>query len=97
MAELRAGLLRRDSWAVSAVDDSCAAIAVATVNLMELLHPDVIVIGGGFAAAVDDFTTGVAEHAATLARPGMGEIDIRTAACGGLSSLHGAVLLARRD
>ncbi|TWP46940.1 ROK family protein [Lentzea tibetensis] len=97
MAELRAGLRREESWAVSAVDDSCAAIAVATVNLMELLHPAVVVIGGGFAAAVDDFVHRVVEHAAAWTRPGMGTIDIRPAACGGLSSLQGAVLLARLD
>jgi kanosamine 6-kinase len=94
-AELREALLAGRSWAVSAVEESCAALAVAVVSLGELLHPSLALIGGGFAAALPGFVSRVARHTLALARPGHPPTPLRPAALGGLSSLHGAVLLAR--
>lgn len=95
-ATLRAGWLDQAGWAVRAVDEACAAVAAALVGVAELLHPRMAVVGGGFADGLPGFVDAVAGHSAALARPGHPPPPIRAAALGGLSSLHGAVLLARR-
>ncbi len=94
-ADLLTGLTERQVWAREAVADSCAALAAAVVGLAELAHPQLAVIGGGFAAGVPGFVTQVAERVARLARPGVAPVPVRPAALGGLSSLYGAVRLAR--
>lgn len=92
---LRQGWLVGESWAVDAVRESCAALAAAAVGLCELAHPDAVVIGGGFADGLPGFADAVGEEAVALARPGQAPVPVRPAVLGGLSSLHGAVLLAR--
>lgn len=94
-SELRTALVRPEDWAVAAVDESCAALAVAAVSLAELVHPDRITIGGGFAAGLPDFVERVRRHTRRLARPGGAPVVLADAALGGLSSLQGALLLAR--
>lgn len=93
--ELRQGLRDDEAWAVAAVEESCAALAVAVVNLGELLRPSLTIIGGGFADGLPGFTDRVDAAAQSLARPGHPVPPIRAATLGGLSSLRGAVLLAR--
>jgi kanosamine 6-kinase len=83
-------------WAVSVIQETCAALAVAAVSLSELAHPDMVVVGGGFAAAFPGFVTRVSRAAGALARPGHPAPTIYKATLGGLSSLRGAVLLARQ-
>ncbi|WP_236808530.1 ROK family protein [Amycolatopsis albispora] len=81
-------------WALAAVQETCAALATAAVGIAELAHPDRVVIGGGFAAALPGFAAEVAAQAKTLARAGKPPVPIQPANLGGLSSLHGALLLA---
>ncbi|MEV5959486.1 ROK family protein [Streptomyces sp. NPDC051987] len=92
--ELAGALADGSGWAVEAVGESCEAVAAAVVGVSELLALDVAVIGGGFARGIPGFTDGVARAVARLARSGR-RVTVREAALGGLSSLHGAVLLAR--
>ncbi|MFB7380690.1 ROK family protein [Kitasatospora purpeofusca] len=94
-AELRTGLADSAPWAVEAVEETCAALAAAAVSLGELFHPELTVLGGGFAEGLPGFTARVEAHAAALARPGVPAPAIRPAVLGGLSSLHGALALAR--
>lgn len=94
-AELAEGLRHERGWAVTAVGESCDALAVAIVNLNELIRPSLALIGGGFADGLPGFAGTVAERAYSLARPGHPVAPVRAAALGGLSSLRGAVLLAR--
>lgn len=94
-SELRVALEQSCSWAVTAVRECWAALAVAVVSLDELVHPQQFLIGGGFAAGLPGFASGVSHHAQELRRPGQPALPVRGAALGGLSSLHGAVLLAR--
>lgn len=94
-AALREAFLAGKSWAVAAVSESCAALAVAVTGLSELLHPSLALIGGGFAAALPGFVPMISKHATDLGRPAHPPTPIREAALGGLSSLHGAVALAR--
>ncbi|RKN07374.1 ROK family protein [Streptomyces radicis] len=93
-AALREAFAARAPWAVAAVDESCAALGAAIVSLGELLAPDRALVGGGFADGLPGFVAAVADHARGLARPGHPPPPVGPAVLGGLSSLHGAVLLA---
>ncbi|MFJ5309709.1 ROK family protein [Streptomyces sp. NPDC088350] len=92
---LREGALDGQPWAVTSLRESCAALAAAVAGVCELLHPALVLIGGGFAAAMPDFVETVAERTTALERPGHPLPPVRPARLGGLSSLHGAVLLAK--
>ncbi|MFD6276184.1 ROK family protein [Streptomyces sp. NPDC060209] len=92
---LREGFTAGADWAVSAVEESGEALAAAVTGLCELTRPELVLIGGGFASGLPGFVPLVAEHAGRLARPGAPPVPVRAAALGGLSSLYGAVSLAR--
>ncbi|MEV5161639.1 ROK family protein [Streptomyces sp. NPDC053728] len=94
-AQLADGLRHERDWAVTAIGESCDALAVAIVNLNELVRPALVLIGGGFADGLPGFVDTVAGRAHALARPGHPVAHVRAASLGGLSSLRGAVLLAR--
>ncbi|WP_091653216.1 ROK family protein [Micromonospora pallida] len=93
--QLRDGLRDQRPWAVDAVHASCAALAAAVVSLGELLAVPVAVVGGGFADGLPGFVPLVADLARHAGRPGRPAPTVRAAALGGLSSLHGALWLAR--
>ncbi|CAJ59583.1 MULTISPECIES: ROK family protein [Frankia] len=95
-AELRAAWLAGTGWAARAVGESAQAAAVAVVGLTELLHPAMAVVGGGFADGLPGFAQAVDERARELGRPGHPPAPVRAATLGGLSSLAGAILLARQ-
>ncbi|MHC5908237.1 ROK family protein, partial [Streptomyces sp. S6] len=82
-------------WATAPVDDTCRALAGAIMSVTELLHPSLAVIGGGFAAGIHGLVDRTATHLASLSRPGRPAPPVAPARLGGLSSLRGAVLLAR--
>ncbi|MEV0442029.1 ROK family protein [Streptomyces spectabilis] len=82
-------------WAVTALRRTCRALAAAAVGVQELLRPRLVRVGGGFASGIPGFVGLVADHVTELARPGLPPLPVERAALGGLSSLHGAVSLAR--
>ncbi|MFD5269964.1 ROK family protein [Streptomyces sp. NPDC058335] len=96
-AALRQGWSARTPWAVTAVDDGCAALAAALIGLNEIFRPSLTLIGGGFAKALPGYAELVGEHVRSLARPGHPPAPVGPAALGGLSSLDGALLLAERS
>ncbi|MEU7871837.1 ROK family protein [Dactylosporangium sp. NPDC049140] len=93
--ELREAWPAGAAWAVSTVQESAAALAAAAVSLGELFRPSLTLIGGGFAAGLPGFVPAVAERSAALGRPGHPPAPVRAATLGAVSSLHGALLLAR--
>ncbi|WP_406396806.1 ROK family protein [Streptomyces sp. NBC_01653] len=93
--ELRAALAAERPWAVDTLEESCAALAAAATSLAELVHPDRITIGGGFAASLPGFVERVRRHARQLTRAGGAPVVLADARLGALSSLQGALLLAR--
>ncbi|WP_272481002.1 ROK family protein [Actinoalloteichus caeruleus] len=95
--ELRAAWDDGVAWAVAAVDETCAALAVAAAGISELVRPACVVLGGGFAAGLPGFADAVARHLRALAREGHPTPPLRLSTLGGLSSLRGAALLARRQ
>jgi kanosamine 6-kinase len=94
-AELRAGCAAAEPWACAAVDAACRRLALAITGVQELLHPELVVVGGGFAAGLPGFTEAVATHLRALVRAGGPCLPVRTSRFGGLSALHGALALAR--
>ncbi|MEU6994429.1 ROK family protein [Streptomyces sp. NPDC046465] len=92
---LRSAVAEREPWAVAAVEKSCAALAAAAMSLAELARPELVVIGGGFAEGIKGLVSDVAARTTALSRPGHPAPRVAGASLGGLSSLHGAVLLAR--
>lgn len=92
--QLQAGWESGESWAREAVEATAQALAGAITGLTELVRPDLAVIGGGFADGLAGFVDAVAARTEAMARPGHPAVPVR-AAQGGLSSLTGAVLLAR--
>ncbi len=93
--ELRPALHDGQAWAVSAVEQTCRALAAAVTGVRELVHPQRVLIGGGFAAGIPEIVALVSDQVAELARPGQLPLPVEPARLGGLSSLRGAVLLAR--
>ncbi|MEV5878558.1 ROK family protein [Streptomyces sp. NPDC052101] len=93
--ELRQAWQAGHPWAVTALRRTCRALATAATSVQELLHPQLLLIGGGFATAFPGFDTLVSEQLAELSRPGRPRLGVRPAALGGLSSLRGALALAR--
>jgi kanosamine 6-kinase len=96
MAELRDGLTGDAPWAQSAVRETAAALATTVVNLSELLGLRLIRIGGGFAHQLAGLVPTVIGEADRLDRLAHAHAAIEPAAFGGLSSLAGALLLARQ-
>lgn len=92
---LRDGLRDGRPWAVEAVHTSCTALAAAVVSLGELLAPPAAIVGGGFATGLPGFVHLTANAVQRAARPGRPVPVVEAAALGGLSSLHGALCLAR--
>jgi kanosamine 6-kinase len=84
----------RAPWAMAALEESAAAVARVVVGVCELAHPDMALVGGGFAAGVPGLVDSVAAHVEELTRPGVTPIPVRPAALGGRSSLYGALQLA---
>ncbi|AGL19211.1 ROK family protein [Actinoplanes sp. N902-109] len=82
-------------WAITALGTAYRALATAIVSVAELLHPRLVVVGGGFLAGVPGATAALNDQVAGLRRPGQEPLPVRAAALGGLSSLAGAVELAR--
>ncbi|MFB7476429.1 ROK family protein [Kitasatospora sp. NPDC056184] len=95
-AEFRAGLAQGRAWAVGPLEETAAALAVAVVNLGELLQCAEVRLGGGFGHGVPGLVARVRREARRLARPGVAPPAVRRARCGARASLHGALLLARR-
>jgi kanosamine 6-kinase len=94
-AEFRQAYAARASWATEAAGESCAALAAALTGVCEFARPELVSIGGGFAAALPGFAAEVAARTAALARPGHPPVPVRAALLDGRSSLLGAVRLAR--
>lgn len=92
---LRRAWCEGQPWALTALRRTCRALAAAAVSVQELLHPQLLLIGGGFASAIPGLDTLVAAQLEQLSRPGQPRLEVGCAALGPLSSLRGAVALAR--
>lgn len=94
-AEFRQAYSTGVGWATKAADESCDVLATALTGVCELARPELVSIGGGFAAALPGLPDEVSARTAALARPGHPPVPVRAALLGAGSSVSGAVLLAR--
>jgi kanosamine 6-kinase len=94
-AAFRAGLAENRAWATEPLRRTARALAVAVVNLGELVQCAEVRIGGGFGHGVPGLVRAVREETRRLARPGTPLPAVRRATAGARASLHGALLLAR--
>ncbi|MCQ4212407.1 ROK family protein [Streptomyces longispororuber] len=92
---LRQGWCDGRPWAVDALRRTARALAAAAVSVQELVHPRLLLIGGGFANGMPGLDGLVSARLAELARPGQPPLEVGPATLGPLSSLRGAVALAR--
>jgi kanosamine 6-kinase len=93
--ELRAGLTAAQPWALDAIREASHALAAVITGVVELTRPELVLVGGGFAMGLPGFVTEIGRQVAGLRRAGHRQPPVRAAALGGVSSLYGAVQLAR--
>nr|AXL06235.1 ROK family protein [uncultured bacterium] len=91
---LQRALRDGEPWAADALEGSTRALAAAVTSVQELVHPERVLIGGGFAAGLPEIVPSVAGYLADFVRQGQAPLPVEPAALGGLSSLRGAVALA---
>lgn len=91
------GLADHHDWARRALAETADALAVAVVNLGELLECVQVRIGGGFGSGVPGLVSMISQRVAALARPGRRTPQVLRAVRGARASLWGALLLARRS
>ncbi|MEV5714336.1 kanosamine kinase [Amycolatopsis mediterranei] len=91
---LQRALRNGEPWAADALEGTTRALAAAVTGVQELVHPDRVLIGGGFAAGIPEIVPSVSGFLADLVRQGQAALPVEPAALGGLSSLRGAVALA---
>jgi kanosamine 6-kinase len=95
--ELPGAVEAKERWAIEAVATGAAGLATAIAGVSELVRPDLAVVGGGFAAAMPGYLDFVRSGLDALRRQGHPLPPVRAARLGGLSSLRGAVELARQQ
>ena len=104
LADLRSGDLRKairrgDKFVDRVIESAAEYIGIATANLVNVLNPEVVVLGGGVIDALQDEMMGViVETANDYAMPGtMKGVEIIASKLGDDAGITGAAVLARRE
>ena len=81
------------------VEGAAEYIGIATANLINILNPEVVVLGGGVIEALADEMMGViVETAQDYAMPGsMRGVEIIASKLGDSAGITGGAVLARRE
>jgi len=97
--DLRKAIRRGDKFVDRVVESSAEYIGIATANLINLLNPEVVVLGGGVIEALSDEMMGViVETAGEYAMPGtMKGVEIISSKLGDSAGITGGAVLARRE
>jgi len=97
--DLRKAIRRGDKFVDRIVADAAEYIGIATANLVNILNPEVIVLGGGVIEALADEMIGViVETARDYAMPGsMKGVEIIASKLGDNAGITGGAVLARRE
>lgn len=86
-----------DSRAANELDNVARAVAIALANVLALIQPERIALGGGVSLIGEPLLSRVRAHLDTLAfGPVRGHYDVVPCALGEAVVLHGAILLAQR-
>ncbi len=97
--DLRKAIRRGDKFVDRIVESAAEYIGIATANLVNILNPEVVVLGGGVIEALADEMMGVIVETATdYAMPGaMKGVEIVASKLGDSAGITGAAVLARRE
>ncbi|HTL56177.1 MAG TPA: ROK family protein [Candidatus Limnocylindrales bacterium] len=96
--DLRKAIRRGDKFVDRVVESAAEYIGIATANIINVLNPEVVVLGGGVIEALADEMMGViVETAADYAMPGtMKGVEIVASKLGDNAGITGGAVLARR-
>jgi len=104
LADLRSGDLRKairrgDKFVDRVIEGASEYIGIATANLINILNPEVFVLGGGVIEALEDEMMGVIiETAKDYAMPGtLKGVEIIASKLGDNAGITGAAVLARKE
>ena len=97
--DLRKALKRGDKFAEKVIEEAAEYTGIAVANLMNVLNPEVVVLGGGIMEALEDQMLGIiVETAMDYAMPGTAKgVKIIASKLGDDAGITGAAVLARRE
>jgi glucokinase len=97
--DLRKAIRRGDKFVDRVVEGAAEYIGIATANLVNILNPEVVVLGGGVIEALQDEMMGViVETAQDYAMPGtLKGVEIIASKLGDSAGITGGAVLARRE
>jgi glucokinase len=97
--DLRKAMRRGDKFVDRVIEGASEYIGIATANLINILNPEVVVLGGGVIEALADEMMGViVETTKDYAMPGtMKGVEIIASKLGDNAGITGAAVLARRE
>jgi glucokinase len=104
LADLRSGDLRKairrgDKFVDRVIEGAAEYIGIATANLVNVLNPEVVVLGGGVIEALaDEMMSVIIETAKDYAMPGaLKGVEIIASKLGDNAGITGAAVLARKE
>jgi glucokinase len=97
--DLRKAIRRGDKFVDRIIESASEYIGIATANLINILNPEVVVLGGGVIEALaDEMMSVIVETAKDYAMPGtMKGVEIVASKLGDNAGITGAAVLARRE
>jgi len=97
--DLRKAIRRGDKFVDRVVEGAAEYIGIATANLINVLNPEVVVLGGGVIEALqDEMMSVIIETAQDYAMPGtMKGVEIVPSKLGDSAGITGGAVLARRE
>src|SRR5437899_1038823 len=97
--DLRKAIRRGDKFVDRIIEGAAEYIGIATANLINILNPEVVVLGGGVIEALaDEMMSVITETARDYAMPGtMKGVEIIASKLGDNAGITGAAVLARRE
>ncbi len=97
--DLRKAIRRGDKFVDRIIEGAAEYIGIATANLINILNPEVVVLGGGVIEALaDEMMSVIIETAKDYAMPGtLKGVEIIASKLGDNAGITGAAVLARRE
>jgi glucokinase len=97
--DLRKAIRRGDKFVDRVVESAAEYIGIATANLVNILNPEVVVLGGGVIEALaDEMMSVITETARDYAMPGSMEgVEIIPSKLGDSAGITGGAVLARKE
>ena len=97
--DIRKAIRRGDKFVEKIVEGAAEYIGIGVANLVNILGPEVVVVGGGVLEALaDEMMSVIVETAKDYAMPGtMNDVEIIASKLGDSAGITGGAVLARRE